>query len=177
MGQARPLMSTDTLQLLSGDLAFAVGYSIAQELIELAQEAQIGTEELVVCVLAVTLLLNSTSEIGGLLGNAFNATLQLLSPAVLAALGLLGRTSGTSLSFRCMAPNRQAPNPTNSKLLLFGTQFLSLAKRLSQSIALQLLSSTARADSSSRAVRIVSLLSVTVFFVFVQTTSNFNKKT
>jgi hypothetical protein len=170
-------MSTDTLQLLSGDLAFAVGYSIAQELIELAQEAQIGTEELVVCVLAVTLLLNSTSQIGGLVGNAFSAALQFLSPVLGTALGLLRSTSRTNLSFKIMAPNKRESTPSNSKLLLFGRQFLSLAKRLSQSIALQLLSSTARADSSSRAVRIVSLLSVTVFFVFVQTTSNFNKKT
>lgn len=147
-------MSTETLQALSGDLAFAVGYSIAQELIELAQEAQIGTEELVVCVLSVTLLLNSTDTVG----RALDGPLSVLK----------------KVSCNCFngAGNFKAEN---SAVLAFGKDFLTLAKRLSQSIALQLLSSSVRADSSSRSVRIVSLLSVTVFFVFVQRTSNFTQ--
>lgn len=147
-------MSAQTLQALSGDLAFAVGYSIAQELIELAQEAQIGTEELVICVLSVTLLLNSTATVG----RALDWPLRFFKRLTCSCFD--GAGTGTT---------------KNNAVLGFAQEFLMLAKRLSQSIALQLLSSSVRADSSSRSVRIVSLLSVTVFFVFVQRTSSFTQ--
>lgn len=135
-------------------MAFAVGYSIAQELIELAQEAQIGTEELVVCVLSVTLLLNSTEAVGRALDGPVSVLKRL-----------------TCDCFNGAGTAETRPNAVFS----FAEEFLMLSKRLSQSIALQLLSSSVRADSSSRSVRIVSLLSVTVFFVFVQRTSNFTQ--
>ena len=104
-------MSTETLQALSGDLAFAVGYSIAQELIELAQEAQIGTEELVVCVLSVTLLLNSTDTVGRALDGP---------------LSVLKKVSCNCFNFFNGAGNFKAKN---SAVLAFGKDFLTLQKK------------------------------------------------
>ena len=164
-------MSTETLHALSGDLAFAVGYSIAQELIDLAQEAQIGTEELVVCVLSITLLLNSSDSVGRMLWTPMSRAVALVCTK-----SNRNRVAPSTDSGAEQSSNTAKPKRKENAVYAFAYDVLLLTRRLSQSIALQLLSSSVRADSSSRAVRILSLLSVTIFFVFLQTTSSFTRR-
>lgn len=131
---------------LGSDLAFSLSYNIASELLEVANTAHLSEEELVGLVLGMAV--------------------------VLASLPSSVRRTWAELKRR-LAPSSPAgaDAPRPSGVAEFGTLLLSIAQRISVSICVQLLASNARSRQPLRAVRVVSLLGVAVFFLFIESSS------
>ena len=145
-------MSAAALNTLSGDLAFAVGYAIASELLAVADTQQYSQQELVAMVLGISVLLSSLN--GLLQRQRADAAPRSDGPAAAGGGG-----------------DAKPPSIALSQLSAFALSLLQLAQRLAQSVAVQLLSSSVRSNSPFVGVRVLSLLSVAVFFVFLESTS------
>jgi len=68
------------------------------------------------------------------------------------------------------------PEPSSSEqrksgVLEFATLLVGMAQRIALSICVQLLSSNVRSRQPLRSVRVVSLLAVAIFFLFLENTS------
>ena len=141
-------MSTaEALGALGSDLAFTVSFGIARELLDAARDSQIGDEELIGIVLALSVVLGA---LPGSLALAYSETVKWLGHAA--------------------QPSKA------SGFLAFVNLLIDIARRISISITVQLLAANVSARQPQRAVRIVSLLSVAVFFLFLEATSSLGKR-
>ena len=146
------MSTTDALGALGSDLAFSVSFGIAREALDSARDAQISDEELIGVVLALSIVLSALPRS---LSLAYNeASKAGLVPSV--------------------RRNREAS--ASSGLLDFVNLLVDIARRISVSISVQLLAANVRARQPQRAVRIVSLCSVAVFFLFLEATSSLGKR-
>jgi len=132
---------TDTaaaLGSLGSDLAFSVSFGIGRELLDAAQEAQMSEDELVAVVLVLSIVLAAVPR-------TFNVASRELRRR-----GWLGKPTPKTME--------------GSGLASFAALLVDIARRIAISISVQLLAANVRAKQPNRAVRIVSLLSVAVFF-------------
>jgi hypothetical protein len=135
---------------LGSDLAFSVSFGIGQELLSAAREAQMSEDELVASVLILSIVFTA-------LPRTFRvATVELRK------LGVLDR--------------KPRPTDAESGLLQFVSLLVDIAKRIAISLTVQLLAANVRAKQPNRVVRIVSLLSVAVFFLFLEASSSIGTK-
>lgn len=135
---------------LGSDLAFSVSFGIGQELLSAAREAQMSEDELVAAVLILSIVFTA-------LPRTFR-----VGTGELRKLGVLSRN----------------PRPTDAEsgLLQFVSLLVDIAKRIAISLTVQLLAANVRAKQPNRVVRIVSLLSVAVFFLFLEASSSIGTK-
>ena len=151
-------MADTALGSLGADVSFAVAYSIAGELLEAAQEAAVSEDELVAVVLALSIVLGSLPRgAKALLQEARERRWLGLSPP---------KAEPTEGEGGQVAP--AAP----SGLAHFAVLLLSMAQRISTSTAIQLLARGVSTNHPYRAARIVSLLSVSLFFLFLDASSS-----
>jgi len=144
-------MSTaGALGSLGSDLAFSVSFGIATELLDAANEAHLSEEELIAIVLALSVVLAA-------MPSSFRAVRRELAKVRNTENGTGGTTDD----------EEQPP----SGILEFATLLVRMAQRISISICVQLLSANVRSRQPLRAVRIVSLLAVSIFFLFLESTS------
>ena len=144
---------TDTaaaLGSLGSDLAFSVSFGIGRELLDAANEAQISEDELVACVLVLSI--------------------------VLSALPRTFRVAARELRRRGWLGKPTPKTAEGSGLASFAALLVDIARRIAISISVQLLAANVRAKQLNRAVRIVSLLSVAVFFLFLEASSSIGLK-
>lgn len=144
--------ASDALSSLGGDLTLSISWAVANELLDAAKEAQIGEGELVAIVLTVSIVLQA-------LPNA----LWLARTEVAAAWEV---TMGRRPSVR--------PDPTaadKSGLLAFLALFVKVGQRITMSVAVQLIASNVHVTQPIRAVRVLTLAGVAVFFVFLESTA------
>ena len=149
-------MSDTALALgaLGSDLAFSVSFGIANELLAAATEAGVSEDELVAVVLAISVVLAALPR------SVKIATRELHEREL----------------FGLKKPDPEhVPDPGG--LAAFTGLLVDIAKRISVSISVQLLAANVRAKQPLRAVRIVSLLSVAVFFLFLEATSSVGNAT
>jgi hypothetical protein len=137
------------LGALGSDLAFSVSFGIANELLAAATEAGVSEDELVAVVLALSVVLAALPR------SVHIATRELQAREL----------------FGWKRPDA-AQTVDAGGLAAFIGLLVDIAKRISVSIAVQLLAANVRAKQPLRAVRIVSLLSVAVFFLFLEATSS-----
>jgi len=141
----------DALNSLGSDLAFSVSFSIANELRDAASEWQLTEEELIGIVLLLAVML------GG------------LPSAVKSVVGLLQRR---------LQPRNAAGKPDEhkqSEVLQFVSLLIQMAERISISLCVQLLAANVRSRQPLRSVRVVSLLSVVIFFLFFERTNSIGR--
>tara|TARA_B110001452_G_scaffold192661_1_gene162663 strand:- start:2562 stop:3023 length:462 start_codon:yes stop_codon:yes gene_type:complete len=144
-------MSTaGALGSLGSDLAFSVSFGIATELLDAANESHLSEEELIAIVLALSVVLAA-------MPSSFRAVRRELAKVRNTEKG----TGGTG----------EDDTQTPSGILEFATLLVRMAQRISISICVQLLSANVRSRQPLRAVRIVSLLAVSIFFLFLESTS------
>ena len=144
--------AASTLGALGSDLAFSVSFGIARELLDAAEELGISEDELVSMVLALSVCFTALPRTASIVNREL-------------------RSHGVWL-FRS-----KDGKPTElSGLQAFASVLVDVFKRISISIAVQILSSNVRAQQPVRAVRIVSLLSVALFFLFLQSLSSVGLK-
>ena len=146
--------ASDALSALGGDLTLSISFAVARELLDAANEAQIGEAELIGIVLTISIVLSA-------LPNA----LWLARTEVLALWSILqGRK-----------PNLDPPPTSKSGLLEFLALFVKVAQRITMSIAVQLIASNVKVTQPLRAVRVSTLIGVAVFFVFLESTATLGR--
>ena len=147
-------MAEATLATLAGDLSFLVSLTLANELLAAAAEAGVSSHELAAAGLVVAVSLAS-------LPRSLRGIKTLLSSDAKSAVTTTGE-------------GKEATNVASpSGLSAFASSLASMARRISVSVAVQLLAATAVSSSSHLAARVLSLLSVVIFFSFLQASARF----
>ena len=152
------MSATVALGSLSADLSFSVSYSIASELLSSANEAGLSEEELIGIVLALAVVLGALPSSLVALRNEIR---------------WLRDPDGARQAEEKAAKRRQEGEepPALTGLLEFFRLLFSMAQRIAVSICVQLVASNVRSREPLRIVRIVSLLGVSIFFLFLESTS------
>jgi len=143
--------AANALGALGSDLAFSVSFGIARELLDAANESGVSEDELVAVVIALSVVFAALPKSVRLLREELREH------------GWLGFSKANK-------------DDGNSGVLDFLSVLVDIAKRISVSISVQLLASNVRARQTLRAVRVVSLLSISVFFLFLEATSSVGVK-
>ena len=135
-------VASSALSNLGADLSVSISFSVANELLGAAREAQLGDDELVAILVTGVVVVTSLKQ----LIDRGSRTL---------AKGVVKNDDGTDEE-----PQRG--------LLEFVSLMFSIAQRITLSIAVQVLAYSVRVNQPSRVVRVTTLLGVVVFFVFFE---------
>jgi hypothetical protein len=147
---------SQTLSSLGADLTFSVSWSVARELLDGASDSQLGEDELIGIVLGVSVVLTALPKALG---------------AAAAEIGRWWPFANARRSSRAAASEEPDVPAEGSGLLAFLALFVSIAQRISISLVVQLLAANVRTRQPLRSVRILTLLSVAVFFLFLESTA------
>ena len=145
--------TTGALGSLGSDLAFSVSFGIASELLKAAGDADLSEEELIGIVLAVSVVLSAVPS------SVFHCRNELAKIFRRVKFDVGNNNNGVGVSRK-------------SGVLEFFKLLVEMAQRISISICVQLLSSNVRSRQPLRSVRVVSLLGVAIFFLFLESTSS-----
>ena len=148
--------ATGALGSLGSDLAFSVSFGIASELLKAASDADLSEEELIGIVLAVSVVL---SAVPSSVLHCRNELAKILRTVKVDVGNNKPMSDGVGVS-------------RTSGVLEFFSLLVGMAQRISISICVQLLSSNVRSRQPLRSVRVVSLLAVAIFFLFLESTSS-----
>jgi hypothetical protein len=141
------MATTTALSSLSSDLAFSVSFSIGAEFLASAKEAELSEDELVAAVLVVVVLLSA-------LPKTAQHVVYELRKRKLVPVGAGGMQG----------------------VVAFASLVTSIVQKIALSLAVQLLANNVRSRQQDRAVRIISLVSVVIFFLFLEATSSTAKR-
>ena len=177
------------LSSIGSDLSISISFQVASELIEGGKEGQLRDDELVGIVLALAIVLTALRSMLSFVRKA------RLESAVAAARRFGEATWPTALA--CMqssAKSRGEPMfvaegelekakqqfvadkakaaeekfESERTILDFSLLFVNIATRISLSVTVQLLAAAARSRQSVRAARVLTLISLSVFFVYLE---------
>jgi hypothetical protein len=137
-------MADAALGSFGSDLAFSVSFALSTEALDAAREAQLSEDELVGIVIALSVIFSA------------------LPRSALLVIKEVERLRG-----RGKPAEKKESVKESSGLAAFMTLLVGIAQRVCVSVAVQLLATNVRTKQPLRSVRIVSLLSVVVFFVFI----------
>tara|TARA_B110001452_G_scaffold264652_1_gene267992 strand:- start:777 stop:1268 length:492 start_codon:yes stop_codon:yes gene_type:complete len=157
------MATTGALGSLGSDLAFSVSFGIANELLDAAHEAHLSEDELIGIVLALSVLLSAVPSTFTAIRREwlkYRAGRAKVDPNAPSESDGNGANEG-----------KANPLPP-SGLMEFVTLLLRMAQRISLSICVQLVASNVRSRQPLRSVRVVSLLAVSIFFLFLESTSS-----
>lgn len=127
---------------LGSDLAFSVSFGIGQELMASADEAGVEQSELFASIIVLSI-----------------------------AIGLLGRLSRLVLRQSAPEDSGAREDHVSSGMYAFATVLLDIGRRVALSTSVQLLAGSIRTHRTSRLHRILQLLGVAVFFLFLEGSS------
>ena len=151
---------SQTLSSLGADLTFSVSWSVARELLDGASDSQLGEDELIGIVLGLSVVLTA------------------LPKALVTASAEVPKLWRWARNAKPAPVSTPAKGPTEgSGLLAFLAVFVSIAQRISISLVVQLLAANVRTHQPLRSVRILTLLSVAVFFLFLESTATVGRVT
>ena len=150
---------------LGSDLSFSVSFNIATELLDAANESHLSEEELIGIVLLLSVVLAS-------MPSAFKSLRELLARQREEE-AKVRRMKNSRDGIEAKEDDPPPKRPTEpSGVFEFFTLLVKMAQRISISICVQLLASNVRSRQPLRAVRVVSLLAVAIFFLFLEATSS-----
>lgn len=141
-------MTDAALGSLGSDLAFAVSFAVAGEVLAAASENNVADDEVIAGLLAVTIVASALPRASHLVWE-------------------LAATRGKKSKIVEDGGEEDLAKEGDNGLKQFLSLLLTMVQRILLSTAVQLLANTARAREPLRTVRIISLISVSVFFVFV----------
>ena len=148
--------ASDALSALGGDLTLSIAWAIANELLSAARDAELSEAELIGIVLTTSIVLSALPNV-----------LWLARTEVVAAWAAVRKQ-----------PVPIRPNPKaaeTSGLLAFLALFVRVAQRISMSICVQLIAANVHVQQPLRSVRVITLLGVAVFFVFLESTATLGR--
>lgn len=154
------MATAGALGSLGSDLAFSVSFGIANELLDAAKEAHLSEDELIAIVLALSVLLA-----------AVPSTFVAMRKEWRKYRGGNKASESSGKDGKGGSDGSGAPVQP-SGLLEFASLLLRMAQRISLSICVQLVASNVRSRQPLRSVRVVSLLAVSIFFLFLESTSS-----
>ena len=146
-------MTDAALGSLGSDLAFAVSFAVAGEVLAAASEGNVADEDLFAGLLALTIVASALTRASHVVWE-------------------LAATRGKKSKIVVDGGEEDLAKDDDNGLKQFLSLLLTMVQRILLSTAVQLLANTARAREPLRSVRIISLVSVSVFFVFVSGTSH-----
>jgi len=143
----------------------SISFQVANELVSAAHEVQMWEEELVGVVLGFSIALT-----------AFKSFVQNVKEDGIKRRLIKEDPNWANLdsSRRNELVNRELSENRGRSLVDFMLLFISIAVRISFSICVQLLASSARVRETTRQARIMTLLGLGVFFVWLESGSNRN---
>lgn len=145
------LPATDALSSIGSDLSFAVSFAIANELLAAAKEEQIDNSELIGIVLIISVCLSALPRSMVILSKEGPKFIAMVQGKV-----YIEQTQP------------KAPNITESGFLGFVAFLLQIFQRISLTVTIQLVTSAVTTAQPLRSVRLLSLLCVLFFFVFLR---------
>jgi len=172
-----------TLSSIGSDLSVSVSFNIANELLDAANDAQLGQDELIALVVGFTIVFSALqarmeallrarrrlvvtrarAEAEGMLAE-LRAAREFSEPAQ--ALPLWGKQD--ELYIKEAERSALAKLQDRRSALDFGALIVSICQRIFLAISIQLLAASVRTQQPSRLVRTISLVGLAVFFVFVE---------
>lgn len=155
------MATAGALGALGSDLAFSVSLGIAHELLDAAQEAHLTEDELIAVVLAVSVLLA-----------ALPSTMDALRKQYVEIMRDRSDSDKEANKEKSGESNGNVHAIETSDILEFFTLLVRMSQRISLSICVQLVASNVRSRQPLRSVRVVSLLAVSIFFLFLESTSS-----
>lgn len=172
--------SLGALTSIGSDLSVSVSFQVASELLDAAQETDMREDELVGLVLGVAIALSALKKLleftklerqrASLVAVKKVALEQFLPAGVKREL----TPDEEKQVEECvsLAKRKEEQRLRSEKSLLdFGLLFTSIATRIAFAVTVQLLAASARARQASRGARILSLMGLAVFFVFVESSA------
>jgi hypothetical protein len=169
--------ATDALSSLGSDLTFSMSWAVATELLDAAHEQQMSDAELISVVLGVFLVLNAFPTEGEGLATAFASVIRTVSDVAHCLRACVVPPTASIASPKAGSPEQGAAKGESTGavsgrgVLSLVCLFITIFKRISISIVVQLLAASVRTDQPLRSVRLLTLLSVAVFFLFLESTS------
>jgi len=145
------MSATLALNALGSDVAFSVSFSIAVELRDAALDSGWRLEELILIVFATAVLLS-------------------VVPSVLTRVKELVEYNNCFKSNKDVGDEKADTDNdyTGKTILTFVSLIVEMAQRIAITLAIQLVAATAVSHEPLRAVRVLTLFSVAVFFLFLQ---------
>jgi hypothetical protein len=158
------MSSADALTALGSDLTFSVSFTIAAELRLSAVDAGFSEHELIGIVLVLSIVLSAlplSLRRGARI--VADAWVRVVRPRVHRAVP----SFAVLVDWFLVAPAnpKEAHSPS---IMQFFELLLGIARRISMSLLVQLVAATAVSKQTLRLSRILSLLSVAIFFLFLQ---------
>jgi len=174
------MSSADALTALGSDLTFSVSYAIASELRLSAGAAGFSDHELIAIMLVVSIVLsaapatlNRAMKMGYRDWPRWKASLQACGLGWLATC-IVGVASANAREIEPRVDKGMRVGVddrvlrSTPSLVQFVELLIGIARRISLTLLIQLVAATAVSNQSLRIVRVLSLLSVAVFFLFLQ---------
>ena len=160
------------LSTVSADLSIAVSLQASEELVQAAEEVGMRTDELIGIVLGLAVILSALQEFLSFVSAARHRS-KLSEASVFIRRRVLEELPSATESKRkeryteleALERDRIMSEKGLVELVLL---FVSVFARISLSITIQLLAQSARARQTNRGARVVSLLALVCFFVFLQ---------
>lgn len=149
--------ATDALSSIGSDLSFAVSFAIANELLAAAREQQLEDSELIGIVLLTSIFLSALPK----------------------ALVVFSRELAKLMAIVRGIPYSEESNSkgvTEQGILGFAAFLLQIFQRISLTVTIQLVTASVQTAQPLRSVRLLSLLSVLFFFVFLRQTATIGAK-
>ena len=167
--------SLGALTSIGSDLSVSVSFQVASELLDAAQETNMREDELVGMVLGVAIALSALKK---LLEYTRKEQKELMLSSVekrvvdqFCQSNKVNVASVNHDNLEQVIEKEKLRLQSEKSLLDFTLLFTSIATRIAFAVTVQLLASSARARQSSRGARILSLMALAVFFVFVESSA------
>jgi hypothetical protein len=136
---------------LGSDLTVSISFSVALEFVGAAREAQLADDELTAILVAIVIALTSLKSF----------TDAQIARALARERDILSKSKGEGDDVVIISDG-------NRGILEFVSLLLSILQRIGLSVSIQVLSLSVRASQVSRWSRILTLLGVVSFFVFLE---------
>ena len=150
--------SLGALTSISSDLAVSVSFQVASELLDAAHETDTREDELIGMVLSVSIGLSALKTL-----LEYVKRKRLLSAE---------QQRKDAEAKQDLSKQRASERLLYEKSLLdFALLFVSIMTRIAFAVEVQLVAASARARQTSRGARILSLIGLAVFFVFVESSA------
>ena len=158
--------TTAALSGLGSDLSVSISFSVANEFIAAARDAQMGDDELVAVLLVIVVAVTS---IRGVVDKQASDARKTAHKRLRASAKTDAISSGlTEEALAKQVDAAIALSNASRGLLEFLSLLLSIMQRITLSISVQVLAYSVKANQPSRVVRVTTLLGVVVFFVFFE---------
>lgn len=164
-----------TLSSIGSDLSVSVSFNIANELLEAAHDEQLSEDELISLVLGFAIIFSAIqSRLNKALGDRKAAVArsarEKARDAVAKLVAVRPELSGLlDDSFVREAERTAVAELVNKRSSLdFLALLVSICQRILVAISVQLLAASVKAQQPSRLVRTVSLVGLSLFFVFLE---------